>query len=88
MSTAVPKLLSLLCDICYSVLQEAAGQLLLVNGDLFSETFFQSMATEVSELLRAVPALEINEIARQFALQTDQVVSCLKEHLGSTIQGA
>ena len=68
--------------------QEEAGRVSLVNGDLFSETFFRSMALEVSELLRTVPALEINEIARQFALQADQVLSCLKEHLGSTIQGA
>jgi hypothetical protein len=68
-------------------MQEAGGRISLVNGDLFSETFFRSMSLELNELLRISPALEVSEIARQFSVQADQVTSCLQQHLGSLIKG-
>ena len=45
------------------------------------------MAMEVNELMRTMPALEVHEIARQFALPADKVVACLEQHLGTVIQG-
>lgn len=68
-------------------MQGAYGRISLVNGDLFSERFFHNMAMEVNELMRTMPALEVHEIARQFALPADKVVACLEQHLGTVIQG-
>lgn len=71
----------------FARVQEACGSISLVNGELFSEVFFQNMAMEVNELMRTVPALEVNEIARQFAIPADQAATCVHRHLGTVIQG-
>jgi hypothetical protein len=66
---------------------EPAGEVRLVEGELLTERYWDTVAAEVDEELRAAGSASLGDLARRYGLSVELITSALVARLGTLVQG-
>ncbi|GFR49317.1 hypothetical protein Agub_g11343, partial [Astrephomene gubernaculifera] len=70
-----------------AIVAESSGAVMEVQGELITTQYFDSIAAEINDQLQEAGQLNIGELAAQYGLATEMVLSVVSSRLGSTING-
>eukprot|EP01023_Acetabularia_acetabulum_P023003 TRINITY_DN22604_c0_g1_i2.p2 TRINITY_DN22604_c0_g1~~TRINITY_DN22604_c0_g1_i2.p2 ORF type:complete len:233 (-),score=34.52 TRINITY_DN22604_c0_g1_i2:57-755(-) len=69
-----------------AIVAESDSKIIGFGNELIAIKFFDSMASEIDEMLREEGVLELGELARRFSLSREMIVAQISERIGSVIQ--
>lgn len=70
-----------------SIITEANGSVVEAQGELITTQYFDALAAEVNELLQESGVIALGDLAVQYSLNTELLISTISARVGSIIKG-